>query len=137
MLDMVHDAVDIAAMSLSDLKQPSLLRRAKDQVHLIQKSLRPKGPGAGMRTDVVAHGKPVLFVHNPRAGGRSLEAFFNVQRLSHSYPSEVLAETHWLDSFIVTSVRHPIDRFFQAISEMFARRSVTRWSRNTVGASRN
>lgn len=67
-----------------------------------------------MRTDVVAHGKPVLFVHNPRAGGRSLEAFFNVQRLSHSYPSEVLAETHWLDSFVVTSVRHPIDRFFSS-----------------------
>ena len=27
-------------------------------------------------------------------------------------PVEVLAEKHWLEHFIVTSVRHPIDRFF-------------------------
>jgi len=99
-------------MSLAALKKPSLLRRAKDQAHRVQNALRPKGPGLGMRTDVTAGGKPVLFSHNPRTGGRSLEAFLNVKRLSHGYPVEKLTEQQWLDHFIVSSVRHPIDRFF-------------------------
>jgi hypothetical protein len=65
-----------------------------------------------MRTDVAAHGKPVLFIHNPRAGGRSLERLFNVRRLSHAFPVERLAERHWCDNFIVTSIRDPWTRFF-------------------------
>lgn len=102
-------------MTKRPLMSPSLMRRTKDNVHKIQKRINRtlfRGPGPGMRTDVVAHGKAVIFVHNPRTGGRSLENLLGVKRLSHSYPFEKLDERHWLDSFVVTSIRHPLDRFF-------------------------
>ena len=96
------------------LKQPSLARRLKSSVHELQRNAGRlfKGPTSGMRTDLTANGVPVLFIHNPRTGGRSLESFFNVRRLSHAFPIERLAARHWEENFVVTSIRHPVDRFF-------------------------
>ena len=96
------------------LKSPSLVRRLRMQVHEAQRSVGHlvKGPTSGMRTGLTAHGKPVLLIHNPRTGGRSLEELFHVKRLSHVFPVERLAERHWCKSYIVTSVRHPWTRFF-------------------------
>lgn len=96
------------------LKNPTVARRTLDRIHQGQKFLGriKRSPGAGMQTDLFVNGKPVVFVHNPRTGGRSLETFFNIKRLSHSYPVEKLSEKHWLANFVVTSVRHPLDRFY-------------------------
>ena len=96
------------------LKKPSLGRQALERLHGVQKGAGRffKRPTSGMRTELTANGKPVIFIHNPRAGGRSLEAFFNVERLSHAFPVDRLNEKHWLENFVVTSVRHPLERFF-------------------------
>lgn len=99
-----------------NLPPPGPLRRALNALHGTQRlagRLVPH-PTSGMRTDVMAGGRKVLFFHNPRTGGRSLEAFFNVKRKSHKFPSEKLSERQWLDHFIVTSIRHPMDRFLSS-----------------------
>ena len=51
------------------------------------------------------------FIHNSRAGGRSLEGFLNVKRLSHAFPVDRLSEKDWCENLVVTSVRHPLNRF--------------------------
>jgi hypothetical protein len=95
------------------LRQPSFLWHLKRQTKAAQNLLGGfvKGPTGGMRTNIVMNEKPVLFIHNPRTGGRSLEHFFGVKRLSHRFPSEKLAEKHWLSHYIISTVRHPFDRF--------------------------
>lgn len=100
-------------MTKTKLKQPSALWRGKQRVHKVQNFLGGfiKGPTSGMKTNLTVKGKPVIFIHNPRTGGRSLEQLFNVKRLSHSFPSEKLAEDHWLSHYVVSSVRHPFDRY--------------------------
>lgn len=70
-----------------------------------------KGPTSGMRTTFVINEKPVIFIHNPRTGGRSLERLLNVQRLSHSFPSEKLTKKQWLSHYVISTVRHPFDRY--------------------------
>ena len=36
----------------------------------------------------------------------------NVKRLSHAFPVDRLSEKDWCENFVVTSVRHPLNRFF-------------------------
>jgi hypothetical protein len=101
-------------MTRRPLREPTLLRRAMDLGHRLQLRLGGlvKGPSAGMRTDAVVDGRPVLFIHNPRTAGRTVEAMLGVKRLSHRFPSEKLTEAQWLDAFVVSAVRHPLDRFW-------------------------
>jgi hypothetical protein len=99
----------------SKLDRPAWFRLAFEAIHTQQRGLRrfTSTVGAGMRTDLTCGGKPVIFVHNPRAGGRSLGDYLGVGRKkSHAYPREKLAERTWLDCFVVCPVRHPLDRFF-------------------------
>jgi hypothetical protein len=105
------------------LEQPSIARRLLVSVHAVQRNAGRllKGPTSGMKTDILADGIPVIFIHNPRTGGRSLEAFFNIRRLSHAFPIERLSEKHWRESFVVTSVRHPLDRFFRGTLDLCER----------------
>lgn len=100
-------------MVMVPLKQPTLIWHAKRQFHVVQKFLGGafKGPTSGMRTNLNLNGKPVIFIHNPRTGGRSLEYLFKVRRLSHSFPSAKLTEEHWLSHYVISSVRHPFDRY--------------------------
>lgn len=97
-----------------NLKSPSVADRLLLGLRSQQRNLRKLSArvGRGMATDVTRDGVPVIFIHNPRAGGRSLEKLFNVQHLSHAFPKEKLTEKLWLSHFVVTSVRHPLDRFF-------------------------
>ena len=71
----------------------------------------PGKPTAGMHTDFMRDGKPVIFLHNPKTGGSSLEKLLGVKRLSHSYASTRLSEGNWLNSFSISAVRDPFERF--------------------------
>lgn len=84
-----------------------------DRVHDLQSELaRLVGrPSAGMRTDVTVAGRQVLFIHNPKTGGKSLREVLGVRSLSHAFPSDRLSERNWLAHYTVTAVRHPFDRF--------------------------
>ncbi len=101
-------------MAKRPLRDPTALRGALDLAHDLQLWLGGliKGPSAGMRTAARVGDRPVLFVHNPRTAGRSVEALLGVKRLSHRYPSEKLTEAQWRSSFVVSAVRHPLDRFW-------------------------
>lgn len=97
----------------------TLTRRPKgpfgliDRVHEVQSVLaRAWGrPTDAMRTDLVRDGAPVIFLHNPKTGGKSLRQFLHVKRSSHSFASERLSEKHWLGSYSVVAVREPFERF--------------------------
>lgn len=65
-------------------------------------------------TDLVNEGKPVIFLHAPKVAGTSLRAMLRTGGHSHSMPRHVLRERFWLNSFSITSVRHPFDRFVSA-----------------------
>jgi len=119
---------DHVVMTRTPLRDPTILRRALDLAHDVQwwiGGLR-KGPSAGMRTNATVGEKPVLFIHNPRTAGRSLEAMLEVRRLSHRYPSEKLTEAQWLSSYIVSAVRHPLDRFYSHYIKVVKSRRVNR-----------
>lgn len=93
--------------------EPNAYRRFRDWLSDTQRSLGRlnMGPTSGMRTDLMAADKPVIFIHNPRTGGRSLEKLLGVKRLSHAFPTDRLTEAQWLDHFVVTSIRNPFERF--------------------------
>lgn len=69
------------------------------------------GPTSGMRTDYTCHGRPVIFLHNPKTGGNSLGKLLGVKRLSHTFASKRLNEKQWLSCFSVVAVRDPFERF--------------------------
>ncbi|MEM6386500.1 MAG: sulfotransferase family 2 domain-containing protein [Pseudomonadota bacterium] len=95
----------------------SVKRRVSDYLKL--------GPTGGMRTNLGCQGKPVIFIHNPRTGGSSLEKLFGVKRLSHTYPTERLQKKHWLSNYVVSSVREPFERFLSAYYFMIWRNTKT------------
>ncbi len=68
-------------------------------------------PSAGMRTDFTVNTQPVIFLHSPKTAGISLARMLGVKRLSHTCAKYRLNERHWLNSFSVTIVRHPFERF--------------------------
>lgn len=96
-----------------------LVRRSKgpfgviDQLHSLQHTLAKLWgrPTDGMLTDLEIDGRPVLFLHNPKTGGKSLRQFLHVKRSSHSFASERLAPRYWHGSFSVVGVRQPFERF--------------------------
>ena len=99
----------------SKLDRPAWSRLAFEAIHTRQRGLRrfTSTVGAGMLTDLTCGERRVIFVHSPRSGGRSLGEYLGVGRTkSHAYPREKLAERTWLDCFVISSVRHPLDRFF-------------------------
>ena len=68
-------------------------------------------PTDAMRTDLVCDGRAVIFLHNPKTGGKSLRQFLHVRRDSHAYASERLSPRQWLATFSVVAVREPFERF--------------------------
>lgn len=98
---------------------PPLVRRPKgpfglvDRVHAVQSVLAKwwGRPTDAMRTDLWCDGRPVIFLHNPKTGGKSLLKFLHVQRDSHAYASERLSPRHWLATYSVVAVREPFERF--------------------------
>lgn len=68
-------------------------------------------PSRGMQTSLVLMGKPVVFLHNPKTGGRSLRELLGAKHLSHSFPSQRMSERAWLATFSVVAVRDPFERF--------------------------
>jgi hypothetical protein len=96
-----------------------LLRRPKgpfgliDRIHAVQAVLaRAWGrPTDAMRTDLTCNGKPVIFLHNPKTGGKSLRRFLHVRRDSHAFASERLSPHQWQACFSVVAVREPFERF--------------------------
>lgn len=100
-------------------------RNIKDGVHRLQASFAKLvgRPGSGMITDLEVNGKPVIFIHNPKAGGTSLGKFLNVKRRSHAFPEDRLNEAAWIGSFIVVVVRNPVDRFLSGYYDHVLRRN--------------
>ncbi|CAN1506746.1 Sulfotransferase [Paracoccaceae bacterium] len=96
-----------------------LVRRPKgpfglvDHVHALQGALAKRWgrPTNAMRTDLTCDGKPVIFLHNPKTGGKSLRQFLHVKRDSHALASERLSPRHWQVSFSIVAVREPFERF--------------------------
>lgn len=88
-------------------------RVLKDGVHSLQDQLaRAYGrPGNGMLTDLFVDERPVIFIHNPKAGGTSLGKFLGVKRRSHVFPRDRLEERVWKRTFSVVVVREPFERF--------------------------
>lgn len=84
-----------------------------DRIHDLQAVLaRAWGrPTSAMRTDLVCDGKPVIFLHNPKTGGKSLRQFLHVKRDSHAFASERLSRRQWLGCYSVVAVREPFERF--------------------------
>ena len=68
-------------------------------------------PTSAMRTGLTRNGQDVIFLHNPKTGGKSLREFLNVERDSHAYASERLSERQWLRTFSIVAVREPFERF--------------------------
>ncbi len=103
---------------MSGSKLP-LRRRSKgpfgavDGIHLLQGRLAKLWgrPTNAMRTDLTYNGKQVIFLHNPKTGGKSLREFLHVERDSHAYASERLSERQWLQTFSIVAVREPFERF--------------------------
>ena len=88
-------------------------RITKDGLHTLQHRLaRVYGrPGSGMLTDVQLGGRPVIFLHNPKAGGTSLGRFLGVKRRSHAFPTDRINPRYWTHCFVIVAVRDPFDRF--------------------------
>ena len=63
----------------------NLIVRLKSAKASLARNLR-LGPTSGMITTVTVDRQPVIFIHNPRAGGSSLERYLGVKRLSHAFP---------------------------------------------------
>ncbi len=68
-------------------------------------------PTSGMLTDFQLEGRPVIFLHNPKTGGKSLRLMLGVKRLSHTPPVERLSARNWERCFSVVAVRDPFERF--------------------------
>ena len=96
-----------------------LVRRPKgpfgliDRVHDLQSALAKAWgrPTSAMLTDLHLEGRPVIFLHNPKTGGKSLLRFLHVRRDSHSYASQRLSARQWEHCFSVVAVREPFERF--------------------------
>ena len=86
-------------------------------------------PTAGMRTDFKRAGKNVIFLHNPKTGGSSLEKLLGVKRLSHSLASDRLSEPQWLRSYSVAAVRNPFERFLSGYYSHILRPEVNGFSK--------
>ena len=78
-----------------------------DRIHDLQSVLAKAWgrPTNAMLSDLQRDGKPVIFLHNPKTGGKSLRQFLHVVRASHSFASDRLSEKHWLNTFSVVGVR--------------------------------
>jgi Sulfotransferase family len=88
-------------------------RAVKDGAHSVQDWLAKVygQPSSGMRTDLERDGRPVIFIHNPKAGGTSLGKFLGVRRRSHVFPGSRLGERVWLATYSIVVVRDPFERF--------------------------
>lgn len=99
--------------SAPDRLKPTAWRAFKDNLHTIQDKLaRSYGrPGNGMLTDVSFEGRPVIFIHNPKAGGTSLGKYLGVKRRTHVFPRDRLSERIWESTYSIVVVRDPFERF--------------------------
>jgi len=65
-------------------------------------------------------GKPVYFVHIPKAAGSSLKTLLGcrIGKTTHAMPRLVMRKRQWHDSFLIASVRQPFDRFVSSYGYM-------------------
>ncbi len=58
-------------------------------------------------------GKPVYFIHIPKTAGSSLKLLLGckIGKTTHAMPRLVMRKRQWHDSFVITAVRQPFDRF--------------------------
>lgn len=65
-------------------------------------------------------GKPVYFVHVPKSGGSSLKTMLGctLGKTTHAMPRLVMRKRDWHNSYIITAVRQPFDRFVSSYSYM-------------------
>jgi hypothetical protein len=93
--------------------KPTLWRVFKDNLHVVQDNLAKVygQPGNGMLTDVSFEGRPVIFIHNPKAGGTSLGKYLGVKRRTHVFPRDRLSEQVWEATYSIVVVRDPFERF--------------------------
>ncbi|WP_457645917.1 sulfotransferase family 2 domain-containing protein [Profundibacter sp.] len=65
-------------------------------------------------------GKPVYFIHIPKSAGSSLKTLLGcrIGKTTHAMPRLVMRKRQWHESFIITAVREPFDRFVSSYSYM-------------------
>ena len=68
-------------------------------------------PTAGMLSEYTRRDHRVIFLHNPKTGGKSLRTLLGVKRLSHTPPVDRLSQRNWQNCFSVVGVRDPFERF--------------------------
>ncbi len=63
-------------------------------------------------------GKPVYFIHIPKSAGSSLKTLLGCKlgKTTHAMPRLVMRKRQWHDSFVITAVRQPFDRFVSSYS---------------------
>lgn len=103
----------MTASNLPLRRRPKGPLGAVDGLHRLQSGLAKLWgrPTSAMRTDLTCNGQNVIFLHNPKTGGKSLREFLHVERDSHAYASERLSERQWLQTFSIVAVREPFERF--------------------------
>ena len=79
---------------------------------------------APWKTSHTVDGKPVLFVHTPKSAGSSLKTLLGcrIGKTTHAMPRLVMRQSDWHNSFVITSVRHPFDRFVSSFSFVVKRK---------------
>jgi Sulfotransferase family len=84
-----------------------------DHLHSLQAVLAKAWgrPTSAMRTDLRHTGRPVIFLHNPKTGGKSLRRFLHVRRDSHAFASDRLSHRQWHACYSIVAVREPFERF--------------------------
>lgn len=69
-----------------------------------------------VRTPLVAEGRPVFMIHNPKCAGSSLKGLLGVRatRTTHSWPRDLFRPALWEEGVFVVAVRHPFERFLSS-----------------------
>ena len=62
--------------------------------------------------------KPVYFIHIPKSAGSSLKTLLGCKlgKTTHAMPRLVMRKRQWHDSFVITAVRQPFERFVSSYS---------------------
>lgn len=88
----------LSRMELYGMRLPALFGRVPKVLH----------------TPFSTDGRPVYLLHNPKAAGSSLKRMLHCPkgRTLHIWATGAFSRRIWRDSFVITAVRDPIDRFW-------------------------